>query len=131
MNLPREILELLNDEESIKTLTSVSADGVPHSVVIGSTLSPQPDLICAAEIMMKTTSKNLQENPIAVVLVVKGMRSYQIITKVIGHQTEGVLFNKIKTEIEKKGLICRGVWMFDPIEIYEQSAGPNAGKKIA
>jgi len=28
-------------------------------------------------------------------------------------------------------LKARGVWMFTPSAVYDQSAGPNAGKKIA
>ena len=130
MQMPNEVISLLNDQEATKVLTSVSAKGIPHTVVIGSTMAPDPNLICAAEVLMQTTSKNLKENTNVAILVVKGMESYQVIATVKAHQAEGPLFDNIKGELEKKGMPCRGLWLFDPVEIFNQSAGPDAGKKI-
>lgn len=131
MKIPEEVIKLLNNKEATKVLTSVSKTGIPHSVVIGSTMAPQSDLICAAEVMMHTTAENLKNSSNVAVLVVKGMESYQVIGKVKDHQTEGSLFETVKKELEKLGLPCKGVWLFEPLEVYDQSAGPNAGKRIA
>ncbi len=131
MKIPKEIMELLNDQEATKVLTSVSIEGIPHTIVVGSTMAPQEDLICAAEIMMHNTAQNLEAYPNVTVLAVKGMESYQVKAKVKGCQTEGPLFDNVKAELKKLGLPCRGVWLFEPIEAYNQSAGANAGKKIA
>lgn len=131
MRLPNEVFFLLNDQEATKVLTSVSLDGIPHSVVIGSTMAPQIDLISAAEILMQTTAKNMRDNPNVSVLVVKGKVSYQVIAKVKGYQTEGELFDSVKIELKKMGLPCKGLWLFEPLEAFDQSAGPNAGNKIA
>lgn len=131
MKIPSEVMALLNDQEATKVLTSVSIEGIPHTIVVGSTMAPQEDLICAAEIMMQNTAQNLEAYSNVTVLAVKGMESYQVKAKVKGRQTEGPLFDNVKAELEKMGLPCRGVWLFDPLEIYDQSAGPNAGKKIA
>ncbi len=131
MKLPEAVMNLLNDKEATKVLTSVSAQGIPHTVVVGSTMAPQADLICAAEVMMNTTSKNLKENANVAVLAVKGMESYQVIAKVNARQTEGPVFDTAKAELEKIGLPCHGVWLFDPLEVYNQGAGPDAGKKMA
>ncbi|MBT3271764.1 MAG: pyridoxamine 5'-phosphate oxidase family protein, partial [Spirochaetales bacterium] len=75
MQMPEKVVSLLNDKEATKVLTSVSSKGIPHTVVIGSTMAPEPNLICAAEILMKTTSANLNDNPNVCVLVVKGTES--------------------------------------------------------
>ena len=131
MKIPSEVMALLNDSEATKVLTSVSVEGMPHTIVVGSTMAPQEDLICAAEVMMQNSAKNFEVNPNVTVLAVKGMESYQVKAKVKGHQTEGPLFDNVKAELEKMGLPCRGVWLFEPLEAYNQSAGPNAGKKIA
>jgi hypothetical protein len=131
MKMPNEVVSLLNDQEATKVLTTVSSEGVPHTVVVGSTMAPAADLIRAAEILMKTTSKNLKDNPTVAVLAVKGKESYQVVAKVTGHQTAGPLFETAKAELEKLGLPCRGVWLFEPLEAFDQSAGPNAGKKLA
>ncbi|WP_111708215.1 pyridoxamine 5'-phosphate oxidase family protein [Lutibacter citreus] len=131
MKMPQEVIRLLNDNEATKVITSVSSKGIPHTIVVGSTMAPQEDLVCAAEILMQKTASNLKENPNVSVLAVKGMVSYQVVAKVKDHQTEGVIFDKVKADLEKKGLPCRGVWLFEPTEAYNQSAGPDAGKKIA
>jgi len=131
MKLPEVVVNLLNDKAATKVLTSVSASGIPHTVVVGSTMAPQADLICAAEVMMNTTSQNLKANENVAVLAVKGMESYQVIAKVNAHQTDGQLFDAVKVELEKLGLPCRGIWLFEPQEVYNQGAGPDAGKKIA
>ena len=57
MKMTKEVMGLLNDQEATKVLTSVSADGIPHTIVIGSTMAPEDELIAAAEIMMQKTSK--------------------------------------------------------------------------
>ena len=130
MQMTREVINLLNDKEATKVLTSVSSEGIPHSVVVGSTMAPEPGLISAAEILMQTTSKNLKDNSTVSILAVKEMESYQVVAKVKEHQQEGPLFEKVKGELEKMGMPCRGLWLFDPLEAYNQSAGPDAGKKI-
>jgi uncharacterized protein len=130
MTMPSEVINLLNDQEATKVLTSVSSEGIPHSIVVGSTMAPEPNLICAAEILMQTTSANLKENANITVLAVKGKESYQVVATVKAHQQEGPLFEKVKAELEKMGMPCRGVWLFEPVEAFDQSAGPNAGKKI-
>jgi uncharacterized protein len=131
MHMPNNVMSLLNDKEATKVLTSVSADGIPHSVVIGSTMAPEPDLICAAEILMNTTSANLKVNSNVTVLAVKGMESYQVNATVKTYQTEGPLFDSVKAELEKMGMSCRGLWLFEPVRAFDQGAGPNAGKTIA
>ncbi len=131
MKMPEEVMNLLNDQEATKVLTSVSPEGIPHTVIIGSTMAPESDLISAAEILMQTTSINLRANPNVSVLAVKGKESYQVVAKVKAHETEGPLFNKIKAELEKMGLPCKALWLFEPQEAFNQGAGPNAGKKIA
>lgn len=120
---------LLNDPEATKVLTSVSSDGVPHTVVIGSAMAPEEGLIAAAEILMKTSSKNLSQNSNVSVLAVKGTESYQVKANVKERMTSGPFFENVQAELEKKGMPCNGVWLFEPVEAFNQSAGPDAGKK--
>lgn len=131
MNMSQEVMALLNDKEATKVLTSVSAEGIPHTVVIGSTMAPEANVICAAEVLMQTTSKNLKENSNVSILAVKGKESYQVTAAVKEHKQEGVLFENVKAELEKAGMPCRGLWLFEPLEAFNQSAGPDAGKKIS
>lgn len=131
MKMPHEVTALFNDKEAVKVLTTVSPEGIPHTIVVGSAMAPDESTICAAEILMKTSSANLKSNAPVSVLAAKGAVSYQVVARVQERQTEGALFDKINAEMEKKGLSCRGVWLFAPVEAFDQSAGPHAGKKIA
>jgi len=130
MKLPNEVIKLLNDEGAAKVLTSVSAEGIPHTIAVGSMMAPQEDLICAAEIMMNNSTKNLKLNPNVSILVIKGLESYQIKAEVKSYQTEGQLLDNIKIKLEKMNLPCHGIWLFKPLTVYNQSANSNAGTKM-
>ena len=129
--IPEKVMNLLNDPAATKVLTSVSASGVPHSVVIGSCMAPSDDSIVAGEVLMKTTSKNVEKNPKVAVMVVKGPESYLVVAEKSGHVSEGPLFEKMNEQLAKHGLKARGVWTFTPLEVYDQGASPNAGTKLA
>lgn len=131
MKIPEQAIKLLNDPKASKVLTTVGSDGIPHSIVIGSVMAPDENTICAAEILMKKTAKNLADNKNIAVLVVKGVESYLVNAEVIGRQTDGALFNNIAEDIKKMGMTAAAVWTFNPVAIFDQSAGPNAGTKIA
>jgi len=129
--IPENAMKLLNDPAAVKVLTSVSASGVPHSVVIGSCMAPSPDTIVAGEVLMKTTSENVKKNPKVAVMVVKATESYLVVAEKVGHIVEGPLFDKMNEQLAKHGLKARAVWTFNPLEVYDQSASPNAGTKLA
>lgn len=129
--IPEKVMSLLNDPAATKVLTSVSASGVPHSVVIGSCMAPSSDSIVAGEVLMKKTSENLKKNAKVAVMVVKGKESYLVVAEKSGHILEGPLFVKMNEQLSKVGLKARGVWTFTPLEVYDQSASPNAGTKLA
>lgn len=130
MKIPEKVMNLLNDQSASKVLTTIAADGVPHSIVVGSTMAPNDETICAAEILMKKTSENLQANKNVAVLTVKGKESYLVNAKVVERQTEGDLFAKVAQEMKKAGMPMKALWIFQPTAVYDQSAGPNAGTQI-
>lgn len=130
MKIPQTVIDLFNNPQSTKVLTTVSASGIPHSIVVGSIMAPSDNLLCAAEIMMKTTSENLKTNTKICAIAVNGKESYQIIASVKGNQKEGEIFDNINANLAKMNMSCNGVWLFEPLEVFDQSAGPNAGEKI-
>lgn len=131
MKIPEKVANLLNDQEASKVLSTISADGVPHSIVVGSIMAPNEETICAAEVLMKKTANNLKTNKNIAVLVVKGMESYLVNAEVVERQTEGDLFNKVLEQMKKAGMPMEALWIFKPTAIYDQSAGPAAGTQIA
>ena len=130
MNIPEKVLNLLNDQAASKVLTTVAADGIPHSIVVGSIMAPNAETLCAAEMLMKKTAENLKTNKDVAVLAVKGMESYLVNATVVERQTEGELFARISEQMQKSGLPMKALWIFQPNAIFDQSAGPNAGTQI-
>ena len=66
-----------------------AADGIPHSIAVGSMTAPDSETLCVAEIFMKSTKNNLAANENVAVLTVKGSESYLINATVIKRQVEG------------------------------------------
>ena len=130
MNIPEKVSKLLNDQGALKVLTTVSSDGIPHSIVVGSIMAPTPEVICAAEVLMKKTANNLESNKNIAVLTVKGTESYLVNATVIERQTEGELFDTVSEQMKKAGMTMQALWIFEPTAIYDQSAGPTAGTQI-
>lgn len=130
MKIPEKVLNLLNDPSASKVLTSISTEGIPHSIVVGSIMAPNDETICAAEVLMKKTAENLKTNKNIAVLTVKGKESYLVNAMVAERKTEGDLFNKVSDQMKKAGMPMSALWIFNPTTVYDQSAGPTAGTQI-
>lgn len=130
MKMPEKVMHLLNDKEAQKILTTVSNEGIPHSIVAGSIMAMDADTICVAEIFMKKTNENISENKNIAVLTVKGKESYLINATAEERLTKGDLFNNVSEQLKKIGLPVKALWRFKPLAVFDQGAGPNAGTKI-
>lgn len=136
VRIPRDVANLFNDPETVKVLVTLDQQGVPHCVPISSLSIPSPDIIAFAVIMADETHRNLLNNPDKVVTAtaVKGFQSYQIKAKPQEYMTEGVAFDAFRQRfgsiIMGSGLEIKGVWILKPLEIYDQSIGSDAGKRI-
>jgi len=135
VNLPENVMKVINDRKASKVLATKSLDGVVHAIHLGSIVAPSPNMIAFGAIFMNRTVKNLEEmkkkNDLASVLVISGMESYQIKGRIKSYETSGPIFERMNEEIKKLGLTVKGVWILEPVEIWNQSASYEAGKKIA
>ncbi len=129
--LPENVRALLNDPEAVKVLASVSKDGTPHGIVVGSCMSPSPDMVVAGEVLMNVTSANFKETGKAAITVVKGTEAYLVTAEDPELVGEGPLLDKMNEQLAKHGLKARGVWTFKPSGVWNQSASPEAGTKLA
>jgi len=131
VKLPDNVIEAFNDPAAVKVLTSVAADGQPHSIVCGSIRVVAPDTMIVGEILMKTTAANLKKNDKASIMVVLGKASYAVNVKVAQQVTSGPMLDGMNEALSKMGLKASAVWVFSPVAVFDQGASPNAGKKIA
>lgn len=135
VSIPSETLKLVNDPKSVKMVATKSAKGEIHAIPVGSVMAPDANTIVFGAIMMNRASKNLESmrssSDVASVVVCNGLQSCEIRAKVKDFQTAGPMVDGMNAELAKLHLKARGVWVLEPIEVWNQSAGPDAGKKIA
>jgi len=129
--IPEKTLNLLKAEGAVKALITADKTGLPHAIVCGSIIAPDAKTIAVGEVLMKTSAANMKANDKVAIMVNKGMEAYTINGKVKARITEGPLFDGMKAELAKLKLPCFAVWVFDVCCVYDQSAGPAAGSKIA
>ncbi|MEM3383806.1 MAG: hypothetical protein QXL52_06335 [Nitrososphaerales archaeon] len=133
--LPENVMKVINDPKASKVLATKYPTGVIHVIHVGSIIAPNPNTIAFAAVLMKETSKNLEEmkkkGELASILVILGMEAYQIRVNIKSYETSGPIYDKLSEEIKKLGLQVRGVWITEPVEIWNQSASYEAGKRIA
>lgn len=130
VKIPEKVLAVFNDPKAVKVLTSVGAGGQPHSIVCGSIAAPAPDTIIVGEILMKATAANLKKNDKAAFLVTADKTSYAVNVKAKQRVTEGPMIDGMNKVLAAMKLKANAVWVFEPIEVFDQSAGPAAGSKI-
>jgi hypothetical protein len=135
VEMPDEVMSMINDPKAIKVLTTKSSEGVLHSIRVGSLMAPAASMIAVGAILMKTSNKNMEEmkkkGEQVAILVGMEMKSYQIQAKIKDVQKAGPLFDKMNEELKKIGLQAAAVWTFEPTGVWNQSASYEAGKKMA
>ncbi len=124
------VSKLFQDQESTKVVSTVSKEGEVHSIVAGSVMVIDENTMAVAEVMMNTTAANLECNGKVSLLAVKGTESYLVNGTVQKRNTDGPLFDAIAEKFAAMNMKIRAVWTFTVDKIYDESAGPNAGKQI-
>jgi len=69
-------------------------------------------------------------NELVSLLVNKEMKAYEIKAVVKDYLTSGPFFDGMNAKMKPMGLVARGVWVFEPKEIWNQSATYEAGTKM-
>jgi hypothetical protein len=131
VKLPDNVMAAFNDPSAVKVLSTNCPSGYPHSIVCGSIRAVAPDTLIVGEILMKSAAANLGKNTKAAILVNVGLTSYAVYVKAKQRVSEGPMLDAMNNELAKMKLKANAVWVFEPVSVYDQSANPNAGKKIA
>lgn len=127
VKMSEEIVKMLNDRTSWKVIATRSPEGVVHVIPAGSPMALNPETIAFAAVRMIQTSKNLEnmkaKNELASVLVVNGMKAYQMKSAIKEFVTSGPVFDRINEGLKAIGMGARGIWLLEPKEILDQSPG--------
>lgn len=128
-------MEILNDPNAVKVIATRFPEGGVHAIRVGSMASPDGKIVIIGAILMKRTSRNLesmkQTGELASLLVNKEMKAYEIKAAVKDYITSGPVLEMMNARLKPMGLAARGVWAFEPREVWNQSATYEAGTKIA
>jgi len=131
--IPQEIQEFINGK--MAWVATASADGIPNSTPKGSVRVIDDLHLVFADLFSLKTRANLKENSKVAVTVVdeKSYRGYQLKGSA-ELLTAGPIFDQVAEELKKAPMKLPPVNYVVKItvdSIFDQSVGPDAGKKIA
>ncbi len=143
--IPKEVLDLLRAQDSIKVLGSVDENGVPNAVFVGSITPISEDTLAFAENFIIHTKHNLEKTGKASVAVLNQwgisangqilpVTAYQLKGTFLGFQTSGPLFDNFSKhgdEMRTRGIklpILKSVGTIRIDEVFAASPGLNSQK---
>lgn len=137
VQLVKEVIELLEDKETVKVLATVDEKGVPHAVIKQSLhLGEDGNLVYLELLESSRTNKNLVRSiwfnrKVSVILKGKDLSSYQIIGNPVKAIITGPIFQKQYTWIREQlgDVDLAAVWIIAPEEIYNQTFSVRKGQE--
>lgn len=129
--IPEAVLEKMKAETTVKAIVTADENNQPHAIVAGTIMAPAPDKIVVGEVLMKRTAANLKANPKAAIMVAAGMEAYEIQIANPVRIDAGEALDAMNKALEAIHLHANAMWMFDVVAVYNESASPEAGTKIA
>ena len=114
-------------------LATASRDGEPNVAPMGAVFPRAPDTIWIGNQFMKTTIRNIMENPRACLYVWgPGIRGCYKIKGDVEVKTVGDEYQTMRREVAnvKPGLICKSLLVMTITEIYECLPGEHAGDRL-
>ena len=131
--IPQEIQEFIKGK--MAWVATASADGIPNATPKGSVRVIDDEHLVFADLFSLKTRANLKENSKAAVTVVdeKSYKGYQLKGSA-ELLTAGPIFDQVAEELKKAPMKLPPVNYVVKItvdSIFDQSVGPDAGKRIA
>ncbi|NTU52730.1 MAG: pyridoxamine 5'-phosphate oxidase family protein [Chlorobiaceae bacterium] len=131
--LPEELIQLLNDRESVKVVGSIGADGKPHVVAKGSLTTFDNETLAFAEGFAGSLSHtNLLDSAASgravAVNVTKGLVSFQIKGRASQSDSSGPVFQTLLERIRSRrgpDAGIAGAWIVTSDEIRNESPGAS------
>ena len=131
MPMPAVVKDMFSRPDTTKVLVTSDASGQPHGIVCGSIFVIDDNTLAVGEVLMKTTIANMTANGKIALEAISGPTAFEVRGKVLGRQESGPVLDNLNINLAKVNLKAKAVWLFSADEIYDESAGPNAGKRIA
>lgn len=132
VNIPKDVIDVLAAADSAKMIATVDANGFPNVVPVWSITAVDTETIAFAELFIKKTKENLENNKKVAIAVFKGpMVGYQLKGTFVGFQTSGPVFDAFSKKImSAMKLQIKSVGIIRIDEVFAASPGQNS-KKLA
>jgi len=130
VTIPKKVLDMMNKKDTTKILVTANAAGQPHAIVCGSIGIAGDDVVTVGEIFMKRSAEYMAENTKVAILVVNGPEAYEMQATVLGREDKGKDYENLSKALEGADLKARALWKFKVGAVYNESAGPDGGKKL-
>ncbi len=129
VQLPKNVMDALEKCKPFPIATS-SKDGVPNAGYVGAVKLLDNETLLVANNYMKKTLANIEENPIAAIVVwdAENKESYQV-KFTVENVHSGELFEQFREEFKKYPV--HSMLVMKPIEVYNSMRGKAAGERIA
>ena len=137
MDLPDDVMGLLNDHDAVKTLATVADNGTTSLVAVKAVRAPEPNVIvlalAAAKQLDSELLRHMDTGSLVSILCVSARGelqiAYQIICSVREFQTAGPLYEKFLDELRARYVDLDGVWVLEPVDVVDRSASLGAGTR--
>ena len=125
-------MDVLSASDSAKMLATVDGKGIPNVVPVWSIVAVDPETIAFAELFIKKTKENLENNKEVAIAVFKGpMTGYQLKGTFSGFQTSGPIFDSFAKKImEAMKMQIKSVGIIKVVAVFSASPGQDS-KKLA
>jgi hypothetical protein len=132
VDIPKEVIDTLAASDSAKMMATVDAKGTPNVVPVWSIVAVDPETIAFAELFIKRTKENLEDNKKVAIAIFKGpMTGYQLKGDFVGFQTSGSIFENFSKKImEAMKLQIKSVGLIKVDAVYSASPGQDS-KRLA
>ena len=131
-----EILELLNDEESVKILVTVDEKGLPHPA-LKSSLRYSDGNIVYLEYLESSRSNRFMtrslwyEKDVVILIAGAGEKSVLVTAHPVRALVSGKEFQRYYEEAQRKNFDLSTVWILEPVCVSDQSLNVRIAEETA
>jgi len=130
VNIPKEVMDTIAAPDSARMMATVDAKGIPNVVPVWSIIAVDSETIAFAELFIKRTKENLENNKKVAIAVFKGpIVGYQLKGTFVGFQNSGPIFEAFSKKImSDMKLETKSAGIIKVDEVFAASPGQNSRK---
>ncbi|RZN60863.1 pyridoxamine 5'-phosphate oxidase family protein [Methanonatronarchaeum sp. AMET6-2] len=131
VEIPEDVIDLLDDPETQIVLATADEDSVPNAVPMRNVWVVDDDKIALGDVFFDKTRSNLEANGQVSLSIWKGTEGYQLKGVCVEIKSSGPLFEEKKDMLaEKMDLDLKSICIAEVAGVFHTTPGPDAGEKL-